>query len=92
MRFLVLLVKKFAVIHQLADRRNCVRRDFHEVDAGLASRFHGVEKRHHAKLIASFVHNTDFTGSECVRLPEVPEWSTTFSDNHTLPGARDCCS
>src|SRR5580704_2409139 len=81
-RFLARLVLKFAVVHQFANRRHSIGRDFHHVQAGIARGLHGVKQRHHAELISSFVHHAHFTSANSFVDPQARR-PTTFCDKPT---------
>ncbi len=81
-RLFILLVKKFAVIGDFANRRIGRRRNFHQIQSAFARHFNGFERLHDAKLTAFFIDDPDFTRpdalvhSSAIGLPEV-----TFCDN-----------
>ncbi len=81
-RFLVLLVLKLPVIHQLANRRHRRRRDFHHIQPGIPCRLHRVEQRHHAKLIPSFVHHAYFPSANALVYSKTAT-ATPFCDKPT---------
>jgi hypothetical protein len=78
----ILLVKKFAVIGDFANRRIGRRRNFHQIQSAFARHFNGFERLHDAKLTAFFIDDPDFTRPDtlvhasAIGLPEV-----TFCDN-----------
>src|ERR1700676_5202125 len=80
--FLVLLVKKLALIGDLANRRICRRRYFHQVESSFARHLDCFVRLHDAKLAAFFIDHPDFArpdpliDARAVALPEV-----TFCDN-----------
>lgn len=57
---LVFLVEKLAVILDLADWRDCVGRDFYEIERAFPSHFKGVERRHDSELLPILVNHADF--------------------------------
>ncbi len=77
MGLLVLLVKKFAVIGDLANRRIRGWRDFHQVKPPLARQFHCFERLHDAELPAVFIDDPDLARSnplvdaDTITLPEI---------------------
>jgi hypothetical protein len=83
------LVEIFAVVGDLANRRVCRRRDFHQVESPLARHLDRFERLHDAKLRAFFIDHPDFAGpnplvdTDSVALPEV-----AFCDNSPLPTVR----
>ena len=82
MRLFILLVKEFAVVGDLANRRIRRRRDFHQVESAFAGHFDGLERLHDAQLAAFLVNHADFAGPDAlidasaVALPEI-----TFCQN-----------
>ncbi len=60
---LVFLVEKLAVVLDLADGRDGVRRDFNEVERALTSHLECFKGRHDAELLAVFVDDADFAGA-----------------------------
>jgi hypothetical protein len=80
--FFILLVEKFAVIHQLADGRHGVRRNLHHIHALVARRFHRVEEGHHAKLIPFVVDHADFPSANAL-VDSKTYRTTSFSDKPT---------
>jgi hypothetical protein len=78
----VLLVKKFAVIGNFANRRIGRRRNFHQIQSAFARHLNGFVWLHDAKLTAFFIDDPYFTRpyalvhSSAVALPEV-----AFCDN-----------
>src|SRR5712692_617072 len=79
------LVKVFAVVGNLANRRNGGGRDFHQIESPLARQLHGFKRLHDAKLAAIFINHPDLARpnplvyADPVTLPEVP-----FSDKSPL--------
>ena len=77
-RFFVGLVKVFAVVGDLANRRIRRRRNFHQIKPLLARQLHGLEWLHHAKLAALFINHPDFAranplvDADAVALPKAP--------------------
>ena len=61
---LVLLVQEFAVVLNLADRRNGVGGDLYQVERALASHLEGVKGSHDAKLFAIFVDDANLAGAD----------------------------
>ena len=58
--FLLALFKaELAVIHQLADRRDCLGRDFDQIQALLVSNPQRLRRRHDAQLLASGSNQSD---------------------------------
>jgi hypothetical protein len=83
-RFFILLVEEFPVVHELADWGYGRGRDFHNVETRLARRLHGIEERHHSELIACFVDDPDFTRPDSLIHPQTAgAASSTFSDKPT---------
>jgi len=81
-RFLALLVEKFSVIHDFADRRDGVGRNLHNIQTHLARLFHRVEEGHNAQLISLIVNHTEFASAYSLVDPE-PRGTTTFCDKPT---------
>jgi len=78
MSLFVLLIKKLAVVGDLANRRIGGGRNLHQVEstfAGHANRFEGL---HHTELAAYFVNHANFARADAfvnaraVALPEIP--------------------
>jgi hypothetical protein len=83
-RFFILLVEEFPVVHEFADRGHGRGRDFHNVKPRLARRLHGIEERHHSELIARLVHHPDFPRPDSLIHPQTASTaSSTFSDKPT---------
>ena len=61
---LVLLVQEFAVVLNLADRRNGVRGDLYEIQRALAGHLEGVERGHDAKLFTVLVDDADLARTD----------------------------
>ena len=61
---LILLVKEFAVVLDLADRRNGIRRDLYEIQRSLAGHLEGVKRSHDAELFAVFVDDANLAGAD----------------------------
>jgi hypothetical protein len=76
--FLILLILKFAVIGDLANRGVRRGRDFHQVQATFPSQAHGLERLHDAQLPTFFVNHPDFPSAntfvdtDAIGLPEIP--------------------
>ena len=63
---LIFFVQIFAVILNLADRRDGVGGDFYQVKRALPSHFEGFEGSHDAELLAILVDDADFTGADAL--------------------------
>jgi hypothetical protein len=63
---LVFFVEIFAVVLDLADRRDGVGGDLYQVEGALASHLEGFEGGHDAELLAVFVDDADFTGADAL--------------------------
>ena len=61
---LILLVKEFAVVLDLADRRNGIRRDLYEIQRSLAGHLEGVKRSHDAELFAVFIDDANLAGAD----------------------------
>ena len=61
---LILFVKELAVILDLTDRRNSVRRDLYEIERSLAGHLEGVKRSHDAELFAVFVDDANLAGAD----------------------------
>src|SRR5229473_3428296 len=70
MRLLVLLVKKFAVVGDLADRRIRRRRDFHQVQSPFARHTNSLVRLHHTKLGTLLINHPDFAGPNPLTGPQ----------------------
>ena len=84
--FFVCFVEKLAVVHNLADRRHRIRRNFHHVEPGLTGGFHRVGQSHHAQLVSLFVHHANFASAYSLVYFETTA-STTLCDKLT---SRTC--
>src|SRR5271156_2068236 len=82
----VRFVEKLAVVHDLADGRHGIRRNFHHVEPGLAGRFHRIGQSHHAQLVSLFVHHANFSSANSLVYFETTA-PTTFCDKLT---SRTC--
>jgi hypothetical protein len=77
-RLLVLLVKIFAVVGDLANRRIRRRRDFHQIESAFARHPNRFVWLHHSKLATILINHTHFTrpnpliDAGTVALPEIP--------------------
>src|SRR5215472_4194622 len=87
-RLLVLLVEELAVIHELADRRHRVGRDFHDIQARIPRGLHRVKQRHYTQLISRFVDYTDFPGATAL-VDSKTATATPFCDK---PTSRTRCA
>jgi len=82
MRLFILLVKKFAVVGDLANRRIGGGRDLHQVESLFARQTNSLERLHHPKLGTFFINHPDFARPDplvdagTVALPEA-----AFCDN-----------
>jgi hypothetical protein len=82
MRLFILLVKKFAVVGDLANRGIGSRRNLHEVESLFARQTNSLERLHHPKLGSFFINHPDFARPDplvdagTVALPEA-----AFCDN-----------
>src|SRR6266478_8749125 len=82
MRLFILLVKKFAVVGDLANRRIGGGRDLHQVESLFARQTDSLERLHHPKLGTFFINHPDFARPDplvdagTVALPEA-----AFCDN-----------
>lgn len=63
---LLLLVKKLAVILDAADRRNCVRGDFYQIQSAFAGNLQGFKGCKNTELLALFVNDADFAGANAL--------------------------
>jgi len=76
--FLILLILKFAVIRDLANRRIRCGRDFHQIQATFPRQAHSLERLHDAQLPTFFVNHPDFPSAntfvdtDAIGLPEIP--------------------
>ena len=61
---LLRFVLKLAEIHNLANGRIGVRRDFYKVETCLFSHFHGTRRRNNAGVFAICADQTDFVGAD----------------------------
>src|SRR5579875_2118578 len=82
MRLFALLVEELSVVHELANGRNGVRRDFHHVQAGVARSFHRVEQGHDAELVSRVVDQSDLAGADAL-VDAKASYSTSFCDKTT---------
>ena len=57
---LVLLVEELAVILDLADGRNGIRRDLDQIESAFAGHLEGIERRHDPELLPVLVNHADF--------------------------------
>ncbi len=82
MRLFILLVKKFAVVGDLANRRVGGGRNFHQVESPFARHTNRFVRLHHSKLGTLLIYHPDFARpnplihASAVALPEA-----TFCDN-----------
>lgn len=63
---LFLLVKILAVILNAADRRNCVGRNFYQIQPAFAGNFQGFKGCKNTELLALFVNDADFAGANAL--------------------------
>src|SRR6202142_1877793 len=81
--FFILLVEKLAVVHDFADGRDGVRRNFHHVQARFTGFFHRVEEGHYSELIPLFVNHADFASADALFYFKSAARSTPFCDKTT---------
>ena len=62
--FLLGFVLELAVVHDLADRRRRIRRDFDKVEPGLFGHRHGPFRRHHTDVFAFGPDEPDFAATD----------------------------
>jgi len=76
MRLFILLVKKFAVVGDLANRWIGGRRDLHQVESAFSRQTNSLVRLHHPKLGAFLINHPDFArpnplvDARTVALPE----------------------
>ena len=59
--FATLLVAIFTVVHQSTDWRNCVRRNFDEIESAVPGHLQRLHSRNDANLLAILVYQTNLT-------------------------------
>ena len=82
--FFAFLIKIFAVVGDLADRRIGCRRNFHDVQPALTGKLHGLERLHDAQLRALFIYHANFPRPDAFIHPDTvirPE--TSLGDKPT---------
>src|SRR5713226_8503916 len=78
MRLFILLVKKFTIVGDLANRGIGGRRDFHQVESPFTRQTNSLVRLHHPKLGAFLINHPDFArpnpliNAGTVALPEAP--------------------
>jgi hypothetical protein len=83
-RLLIELVKKFAVIGDLADGRISRGRNLHQVKAALACHADGLKRLHHSQLTAIIIYDTNFARANAIVNARAFSGSKTpFSDKPT---------
>jgi hypothetical protein len=63
---LILFVKEFAVVLDLAHGRHGVRRDFYKIKGAFAGHLEGVEGGHDAELLTILVDDANFAGADAL--------------------------
>ena len=71
MKFLVHLVKVFAVIHDSANRRSCSRRYLYQVQASLFGDLQRLLRRHNSKLLVLITDNAHLSSPDSLVNPYV---------------------
>ncbi len=69
-----LLVPELAVVHQAADRRHRVRRDFYKIQTSLTGHLQRVASRDHPDLLALFVNQPHLSDANALVNPGL-DWS-----------------
>ena len=67
----LLLIFEFAKVHDLANRRLCLRCDFNQIQVFVPCHGHGFINRENADLLARLIDHSCFTGSDLLIDPEV---------------------
>jgi hypothetical protein len=82
-----LFVPELAVIHQAANRRNRIRRDFHQIEPARASHFQSVASRDDPDLLTLFVDQANFSDADAFIHPRLdrPRYGTPPLKTLELP-------